>query len=126
MRAMRITNERLKEMTDSIRLSDLMRPHRPELHMLARNKYCICPCHTENTASLCVNDKMGIFHCFGCGIHGGHLEFLSRTLYGESLTKIKSFRWNEARDNLEDFWPPTGDFMGCVRKLSQITGISIK
>jgi hypothetical protein len=123
---MRITNKRLKEMTDSIRLSDLMRPQCPELHMLARNKYCKCPVHSENTASLCVNDKLGIFHCFGCGIHGGHLEFISLTTYGNSLTKITSFRWNDARDKLEEYVTPTGDFMGCVRKLSQITGISIK
>ena len=35
-----------------------------------------CPFHTEKTPSFKVNDKKGIYHCFGCGAHGDVFDWL--------------------------------------------------
>src|SRR5437016_9091337 len=38
----------------------------------------LCPFHTEKTPSFMVNEKKGIFHCFGCGVGGDAFGFLMR------------------------------------------------
>ena len=36
-----------------------------------------CPFHGEKTPSFHVDDRKGIYHCFGCGAHGDHFRFLT-------------------------------------------------
>ena len=36
----------------------------------------LCPFHKEKTASFFVNDDKGIYHCFGCGIHGDLFSYV--------------------------------------------------
>src|SRR3989442_4979770 len=38
----------------------------------------LCPFHAEKTPSFMVNEKKGIFHCFGCGVGGDAFGFLMR------------------------------------------------
>src|SRR5256886_2536022 len=38
----------------------------------------LSPFHTEKTPSFMVNEKKGIFHCFGCGVGGDAFGFLMR------------------------------------------------
>src|SRR5439155_24747491 len=38
----------------------------------------LCPFHTEKTPSFLVNEKKGIFHCFGSGVGGDAFGFLMR------------------------------------------------
>ena len=43
----------------------------------------LCPFHNEKTPSFTVNDQKGFYHCFGCGAHGGVIDFVMNT---EGLT----------------------------------------
>jgi len=46
----------------------------------------LCPFHEENNPSFKINDNLGLFKCFGCGVGGDIIKW--RTLYyGESLTE---------------------------------------
>ena len=36
----------------------------------------LCPFHNERTPSFTVNDAKGFYHCFGCGAHGGAIDFV--------------------------------------------------
>lgn len=36
-----------------------------------------CPFHHEKTPSFYVNDQKGFYHCFGCGVHGDVIRFLT-------------------------------------------------
>lgn len=36
-----------------------------------------CPFHNEKTPSFHVDDRKGIYHCFGCGATGDHFRFLT-------------------------------------------------
>lgn len=127
MRAIKISRTKLKQMKDSILLSDFIRHTCPDLpDHDTHNKFCICPFHKEKTPSLCVNDTKGLFHCFGCGASGDHLSFI----YYKYIDPTLASYW----DNPTDMYKPRADnrkrvervFMQCVRKLSQITGIPIK
>jgi hypothetical protein len=126
MQAIKISKKRLKEMKASVKLSDLVRHTCPDLESFGRNKYCICPFHKEKSASLCVNDDLEKFYCFGCGAQGDHVSFVYHLYFSHTLP------YNAT----PDIWPKRAGvdtgckrekvFMNCVRKLSQITGISIK
>ncbi|MEG2688833.1 MAG: CHC2 zinc finger domain-containing protein, partial [Clostridia bacterium] len=35
-----------------------------------------CPFHNEKTASFCVMQAQGYFHCFGCGVSGDVVKFV--------------------------------------------------
>lgn len=36
-----------------------------------------CPFHNEKTPSFWVNDQKGFYHCFGCGVHGDAIRWLT-------------------------------------------------
>ena len=38
--------------------------------------WACCPFHGEKTPSFHVDDRKGIYHCFGCGVTGDHFKFL--------------------------------------------------
>lgn len=39
----------------------------------------LCPFHSEKTPSFHVREDEGYYHCFGCGVSGGAIEFVMRT-----------------------------------------------
>ena len=36
-----------------------------------------CPFHNEKTPSFYVNDEKGFYHCFGCGVHGDAIRWMT-------------------------------------------------
>lgn len=51
----------------------------------------LCPFHSEKTPSFVVNPHLRMFHCFGCGVGGGPIQFLMR---------INGLRFPEAVEEL--------------------------
>jgi len=47
-----------------------------ELKKQGREFTGLCPFHAERTPSFTVNDGKGFYHCFGCGAHGGAIDFV--------------------------------------------------
>ncbi|KJV10759.1 hypothetical protein VZ95_02910 [Elstera litoralis] len=48
-------------------------------HQLTRNgreAVAVCPFHQDRKASLTINDDKGFYHCFPCGAHGDHVDWL--------------------------------------------------
>ncbi len=67
----------------------------------------LCPFHNEKTPSFTVNDQKGFYHCFGCGAHGGPINFLMQTEgleFKESVISLAGtfgidIPWEESRGN---------------------------
>lgn len=92
----------------------------------------LCPFHQESTPSLDVNDKKGLYYCFGCGAHGDAIDYIVQSrgksfvdackmLSGEELklTKLpkRAIVVKEPKDSLYQIFPVpetvpeiTGDF----------------
>lgn len=46
------------------------------LKKMGRHHKGLCPFHAEKTASFTVNEEMGLYKCFGCGVGGDVIKFL--------------------------------------------------
>lgn len=58
-----------------------------------RNFFGLCPFHKEKSPSFCVSADKQIFHCFGCGIGGNVIHFVS---------KIENLNFKETLEMLAD------------------------
>ena len=56
-----------------------------------RNFFGLCPFHKEKSPSFSVSPDKQIFHCFGCGVGGNVITFIS---------KIEGLGFKEAVENL--------------------------
>ena len=73
--------DRLKKNTD---LAALVRAHGVELKKHgSRDLVGRCPFHAEKTASFVVTPAKNLFHCLGCGVAGGPIDFAMKA---EGLT----------------------------------------
>ena len=53
-----------------------------------------CPFHQDDTPSLAVNPRKGLWHCFGCGEGGDGITFLERSLglsFGQAADRWREF-----------------------------------
>jgi DNA primase len=48
-----------------------------KLQRAGREFKACCPFHNEKTPSFYVNDEKGFWHCFGCGVHGDAIRWLT-------------------------------------------------
>ena len=47
-----------------------------KLRKAGRDMKGLCPFHSEKTPSFTVSDDRGTYHCYGCGAHGGVIDFV--------------------------------------------------
>src|ERR687886_1502117 len=66
----------LEELRARLPLSDVV-GKRMRLIRAGREFKAPCPFHNEKTPSFYVNDQKGFFHCFGCGVHGDAIRWLT-------------------------------------------------
>jgi hypothetical protein len=77
-----------------------------KLKSAGKNLKALCPFHDEKTASFTVTPAEKTFHCFGCGVGGGPVQFLYQLRGGSGS--------------------PTGkDFYSVVMELADIVGVQI-
>ena len=67
-----------QDIKDRVDLRDLVRFYGLDVN---RGGFALCPFHNERTPSLKVYEDH--FHCFGCGEHGDHTDFVQK-LFGLS------------------------------------------
>jgi len=91
-----------------------------------KNNKAVCPFHKEDTASLSINEDLGIFKCFGagCGVGGNAIKFVSlieNITYTKALEKLAK-RFNKPRlikniDKKDEYYT---DIININKRLSYI------
>lgn len=62
------------------------------------NHFGLCPFHGESTPSFSVSSDKQIFHCFGCSVGGGVINFIMKI---EGLTYVDAIRFLAKMYNME-------------------------
>ena len=74
---MRYSDEILDEVKSSNDIVDVISQY-ISLKRSGRNYFGLCPFHNEKSPSFSVSPDKQIFHCFGCGVGGNVISFISK------------------------------------------------
>ena len=74
---MRYSDEILDEVKQSNDIVEIISQY-VHLKRSGRNYFGICPFHNEKSPSMSVSPDKQIFHCFGCGVGGNVITFISK------------------------------------------------
>lgn len=73
-----LNRSELDELKAAVDLVQLLQDHAIEVKREGRHYKALCPFHEDQTPSLSVDRKKGLYHCFGCGRAGDALSFLQQ------------------------------------------------
>jgi DNA primase len=73
---MSLSPQWLDELRSRITLSSVIQ-RTTRLTKAGREFRACCPFHNEKSPSFYVNDEKGFYHCFGCGVHGDAIRWLT-------------------------------------------------
>ncbi|MCL5878607.1 MAG: DNA primase, partial [Deltaproteobacteria bacterium] len=90
----------IKEIKERINITDVVAGY-VTLKKSGDNFVGLCPFHNEKTPSFTVNEKKGVFHCFGCGAGGDVISFLTR-IRNEGFNDTVRYLANMAGVQLEE------------------------
>lgn len=89
---MRYSDEILNEVRENNDIVEVISQY-VHLKRSGRNYFGLCPFHNEKSPSFSVSPDKQIFHCFGCGVGGNVITFIS---------KIEGIGFKEAVQNLAE------------------------
>lgn len=74
---MAFSAEFLEELSERSDIAEVVSDY-VALRQKGQNLFGICPFHSEKTASFSVSRERQAFHCFGCGVGGGVINFIMK------------------------------------------------
>ena len=103
----RYSEELIEEIRSSNDIVDVISKY-VTLKRSGRNFFGLCPFHKEKSPSFAVSPDKQIFHCFGCGVGGNVIHFISKIegLDFKDTLELLANRVNielPTLDNLEDY-----------------------
>ncbi|MCF7849825.1 MAG: DNA primase [Kiritimatiellales bacterium] len=84
-----IPKDQIEEIRFQCNIVDVVGSYLPTLKRMGSTFKCNCPFHQEKTPSFTVNDKMQIFHCFGCQAGGDVFKFVMEYEKVDFVTAVK-------------------------------------
>ena len=93
----RYSEEILNEVRQSNDIVDVISQY-VHLKRSGRNYFGLCPFHNEKSPSFSVSPDKQIFHCFGCGVGGNVITFVSKI---EGLNFIETVQMLAERANIQ-------------------------
>lgn len=93
----RYSEEILNEVRQSNDIVDVISQY-VHLKRSGRNYFGLCPFHNEKSPSFSVSPDKQIFHCFGCGVGGNVITFVSRI---EGLNFVETVQMLAERANIQ-------------------------
>ena len=73
----RYSDELIDEIKNNNDIVDVISQY-VHLKRSGRNYFGLCPFHNEKSPSFAVSPDKQIFHCFGCGVGGNVIHFISK------------------------------------------------
>jgi len=74
----RIGQEEIERLKADVSLVRLIEGSGVVLKRQGKDWAACCPFHTDDTASLIVTPEKNLFHCFGCGVGGGPIDWVMK------------------------------------------------
>ncbi len=74
----RIPKDELEQLKDEVSVERLVEASGIELKRSGKDKLGRCPFHEDDTASLVVTSAKNLWHCFGCGLGGGPIDWVMK------------------------------------------------
>lgn len=74
----RIPEAELERLKVEVSLVRLIEDAGIKLARRGKDYVACCSCHAEDTASLVVTPDKNLFHCFGCGVAGGPVDWVMK------------------------------------------------
>ena len=93
----RYSEEIINEVRQSNDIVDVISQY-VHLKRSGRNFFGLCPFHNEKSPSFSVSPDKQIFHCFGCGVGGNVITFISKI---EGLNFIETVQMLAERANIQ-------------------------
>ena len=93
----RYSEEILNEIRQSNDIVDVISQY-VHLKRSGRNYFGLCPFHNEKSPSFSVSPDKQIFHCFGCGVGGNVITFVSQI---EGLNFVETVQMLAERANIQ-------------------------
>ena len=93
----RYSEEILNEVRQSNDIVDVISQY-VHLKRSGRNFFGLCPFHNEKSPSFSVSPDKQIFHCFGCGVEGNVITFVSQI---EGLNFVETVQMLAERANIQ-------------------------
>lgn len=75
---MRIAESVIDEIVARTDIVDLIASYGVQVKSAGSSKKACCPFHHEKTPSFSINDRKGLYHCFGCGESGNVITFVQK------------------------------------------------
>jgi DNA primase len=75
----RIPDEHIQRLKDEVAVQRLVETSGVVLKKSGKDFTGICPFHADETASLVVTPAKNLWHCFGCGLGGGPIDWVIKT-----------------------------------------------
>ena len=89
----RIPDEQIQRLKDEVAIQRLIESAGTELKRVGKDLAGRCPFHADDTASLIVTPAKNLWHCFGCGVGGGVIDW---------VMKLKGVSFRHAVELLKD------------------------
>ena len=68
----------LEEIKARVDIAELIASYGIQVRTAGSSKKACCPFHNEKTPSFHINDRKGVYHCFGCGESGDAFKFVQK------------------------------------------------
>ena len=98
----RYSDELIDEIKNNNDIVDVISQY-VHLKRSGRNYFGLCPFHNEKSPSFAVSPDKQIFHCFGCGVGGNVIHFISKIEGINFRESIRNFAGVRARTADHDF-----------------------
>ena len=86
----RIPEAEIERLKEAVPMERLVEASGIELKKGGKDLLGCCPFHADDTASLVVTPGENLWHCFGCGIGGGPIDWVMKCPRGRKLDRPDS------------------------------------